>query len=134
MLDAPRHRSDPHGFTNRELIFDDDKKTVDEIADQMLRAEAHRQTCEPSRRRDGRNVKAEFRQRGKERADDDDGGSGAVQKAGHGLYVLLANTCDSSAALRPRERNQPARQNTQETIEAVSYTHLRAHETGRNLV
>ena len=79
MLDAPDHGPDPHGFANHELILDDDEKAVDEIADQMLRAETERQARKPRGRSNGRDVEAELRQCRQDRADDDHGGSRAVQ-------------------------------------------------------
>jgi hypothetical protein len=105
MLDASGHGSDLYRFPHNKLIFDDDEKAVDEIANQMLRAEAERQACQSRYSRDRRDIKTEHRQCGKDCANGDDGGSRAIQQAGKGFYVLLAHPRDSTQALGSGRRN-----------------------------
>ncbi len=52
MFDAAYDAADSHRFADYELIFHDYEKTVNQIANQMLRAETERQAREP---RDGGN-------------------------------------------------------------------------------
>jgi hypothetical protein len=117
VLDASHHASDPDTFSDRKLIFNDDEKAVDEIAHQMLSAKAECQARQSSGRRNGRDVESKLRQRRQNRSDQDDRRSGAVQKPGQGLYMLLAHPRDPAQTLGPGSRNQAARQHPQHPVQ-----------------
>ena len=96
MFHASHDGADPHGFAHDELIFNDHEKSVDEVANQMLRAETERKACESCDRGDGRDIESELRQRRENRSDENHGRSGAVQDSRERLHVLFSHPGDSA--------------------------------------
>jgi hypothetical protein len=117
MFDAARHRPDPNRFPNNELILDDYEKPINEIANQMLGAESYCQARQARGSRNGGDIKTELWQRRKDRADNDDGGSRAVEQSRQSLYVMLVHTRNPAQALAPCGRDQASCQGTQQPVQ-----------------
>ena len=117
VLDAAGGLSDADNIAHNVLILYDDKKSGDQVAHQILRAEADGEAREASQGRQGRHVIAKFAQRHENRQSRNDGETRAVKDSCNCSRLLLAHARGTAGIIGGRlvnnalhDRFQQARQ------------------------
>ena len=92
LLNRPFHASKLHCFPNVELVFEQNKKSVDDVMHQRLRAKADRQARDSSTCQQRPKIQAEQRQSFETCNQQNDGRAQPVDNISEGLHLLTAQS------------------------------------------